>query len=304
MFLSNGKSSEPSAVAPLFSAAKADTRRSETVLALALAQAKKHGAFSEEMTITPVVAELLLKNNPDNRVISKRIVERYVADMKAGRWVMNGEPIIIAETGELNDGQHRCAAVVESGVPIKAFVTFGVERSTRTTLDQGAKRTIGHILAMGGYLDYNNLAHAAAIACAYFAHKNWYRHNKIRPTTGEVEAYVAKHHKSLAEGIVHGRVAKKYKIANVSLFAGAYHILARKDREAAEAFVVPLLEGIGFKGKSDPIYVLRQRLVNGYGEIEESEVVAFIIKAWNAHRSGNPIKQLKWIAGESFPIAE
>lgn len=48
-----------------------------------------------------------------------RVVTRYARDMAAGRWVMNGEPLILDPEGNLLDGRHRLAAVIEARVAVR-----------------------------------------------------------------------------------------------------------------------------------------------------------------------------------------
>lgn len=67
-------------------------------------------------------------NNPRKKVNHNR-VKGYAADMKAGKWSMNGEAIVFDADGNLKDGQHRLMAVVESGVPVLMFVVRGIDPS-------------------------------------------------------------------------------------------------------------------------------------------------------------------------------
>ena len=101
--------------------------------------------------ITPVEARNLLDRNTSNRNIRPANLERLKTDIREGRFVMNGEPIIIADTGEINDGQHRLLACVETGIPITVLVVRGVDRDTRFTVDVGDQRRVGDMLTIKGY---------------------------------------------------------------------------------------------------------------------------------------------------------
>src|SRR5262245_19389750 len=74
------------------------------------------------MTITPQMAADLLKDRPPNRPISKARVRLMIEDMRAGRWVDNGEPLILTEDLRVLDGQHRLQAVMDSGCTITFLV--------------------------------------------------------------------------------------------------------------------------------------------------------------------------------------
>jgi hypothetical protein len=101
-------------------------------------------------TITPAVATELLERNEVNRTLQRKRVEMYASDISAGRWTLNGESIVVALTGDLIDGQHRCHAVVKAGKSIKSVVVRGVKAETQQQIDQGASRSVSDVLRMRG----------------------------------------------------------------------------------------------------------------------------------------------------------
>ena len=62
---------------------------------------------------------------------------QYAADMKAGRWQLNGEAIKFDKNGHLLNGQHRLHAVVRADTTIQMLVISGLDPETRTTMDSG-----------------------------------------------------------------------------------------------------------------------------------------------------------------------
>lgn len=101
-------------------------------------------------TITPETAAKYLKRNVDNyRKISKTKVQMYAAEMKAGKWQLNGEGIMFDETGKLKNGQHRLAAIMAAGVPIQMAVIRGVEDEV-TIYDTGMVRSTTQIAQASG----------------------------------------------------------------------------------------------------------------------------------------------------------
>ena len=116
---------------------------------------------TEIVQLTPMLARVLLGRNDGNRCVRKSKVAQYKSDILAGRWSMNGEPIIVSRDGLLNDGQHRCLAVIEANAPIQVIIVFGVERETRETVDQGGARSASDIALMH---HVPNAALASAIA--------------------------------------------------------------------------------------------------------------------------------------------
>lgn len=126
-------------------------------LAEALERGKRE-AFAIVADITPADARALLGSNAENRTLAMADLGRLVRDMAAGRWQFNGESIVVAATGELNDGQHRLAAAENVGATIRSVVAFGVPRASRETLDTGKRRDLSDWLALRG------LPHAALTA--------------------------------------------------------------------------------------------------------------------------------------------
>jgi hypothetical protein len=94
----------------------------------------------EVKLITPEMAKKYLEKNADNRKIRKTTVATYANDMKNGRWELTHQGIAFNDQGELVDGQHRLAAIVDSGVSIRMVIANGV--SSKVNLDNHIKRTL------------------------------------------------------------------------------------------------------------------------------------------------------------------
>ncbi len=79
-----------------------------------------------ELLITPEMAGEMLKLNISNRVMSKSSVNKYSELMKKGEWYLSHQAIAFADTNDGNevliDGQHRLAAVIQAGIPVKFTV--------------------------------------------------------------------------------------------------------------------------------------------------------------------------------------
>ena len=100
------------------------------------------------MKISPAMAETLLKNNNNNRVKSKYQIRNYAREMELGRWSLTAEPIMVTESGELINGQHRLEAVVLSGMNVDFTVATVPDTSTFRVLDMGRRRTHADILGI------------------------------------------------------------------------------------------------------------------------------------------------------------
>lgn len=49
--------------------------------------------------ITPEIAKIYYSRSTGNRVINRQAVKTYIAQMKTGRWVLNGETICFDSNG-------------------------------------------------------------------------------------------------------------------------------------------------------------------------------------------------------------
>jgi hypothetical protein len=254
---------------------------------------------SEVVTLTPALAAELLSRNPANRPISQSIVDRYVRDIRAGRWSLNGEPVIISNDGLLNDGQHRCAAVVEANKPIQTLLVVGVRRDSRMTLDQGNVRTSGHYLQMSGHPDSNNLAAAANFVWQYRECGQLVRGGLGRANKSEVLQTV-EHYKSIADSVRKISSNRSNLFGGRSLLAFCHWAISQRAGEAAaDAFFKSLIDGANLATK-DPILVCRNRLLER-GRMYPNERAELIFRAWNAHRRRQSVSKIQ-VMGGKLPV--
>jgi hypothetical protein len=61
--------------------------------------------------------------------------------MRDGDWVLTPEPIVIADTGRLLNGQHRLHALVQAKVSLRMLVITNVSEDVFTALDRGKSRS-------------------------------------------------------------------------------------------------------------------------------------------------------------------
>lgn len=97
-----------------------------------------NGITTQVLALTPATAKAWVNVATNtNRTLRKSRVEQYAADMKAGRWQLNGEAIKFDNTGRLLNGQHRLHAIVLADVTVKMLVVSGLDPNTQTTMDTG-----------------------------------------------------------------------------------------------------------------------------------------------------------------------
>lgn len=98
------------------------------------------------MNITPEIAKCWLEKNERNprTFINANVVEAYARDIASGKWILNGEPIVIDEDGYIKNGQHRLKAVVKANKAIMSNVVTGVSRDV-TLWDMGYTRSVAQV---------------------------------------------------------------------------------------------------------------------------------------------------------------
>lgn len=118
--------------------------------------------------LSPNLAQIMLSRNDGNRRVKAGNLNRLMRDISAGRFVLNGETIIVSANGEVNDGQHRCLAVLLTGRTVKTVMTFGVSRESMRTVDIGEKRQAKDRLGIAGISDYVRLSAIASLAFSVY----------------------------------------------------------------------------------------------------------------------------------------
>ena len=252
----------------------------------------KSEVFSEAITLNPGLAAVILTHNPDNRNIRQTKALQYEADMRAARWVFNGEPIIISKDGLVNDGQHRLRALVEANCTLPMLFVFGVERDTRLTVDQGTARTAADYLGMEGV---ENSAAAAGIARIIIAIERergarLYRENEV--TTGQVRARAERDPK-IGEAARYAMAMHKYtkSFCPPSVIGSAFYMLNDVHPTDAREFMNRVCMGDGLS-RDTPAYAVRDGLLS-QGRSTRGPKLEIIFRGWVKHRAGEPLKIAK-----------
>ena len=98
--------------------------------------------------ITPERAKQYLEKNTRNRTLRESKVAAYSRDMKNGDWMFTHQGIAFNCDGTLLDGQHRLAAIVDSGKTQRMLVTTGIQTDSQLVMDGHAKRTPGDAIGL------------------------------------------------------------------------------------------------------------------------------------------------------------
>jgi hypothetical protein len=267
--------------------------------------------FSDEI-VTPQLAKLWLSLNVENnRKIREPKVIQYAADMRSGDWLDNGETIKFDTDGNLIDGQHRLAAIVEADVPVVLMIARNVEPRAIKTIDTGTTRKFSDVLKFEGATDVNvtaaivrriilwdaglRLTHGGGASAAPSSTQQLQRYQSDVPGFRMAAARgndVRRHTGGLLTSTTAG---------------AAYYLFARIDYDATTDFFDRFISGANL-GTGHPILTLRTRLLRAKNveRLNESEKLALTIRAWNFYRSEEPCERLviagpQGLSNKTFP---
>lgn len=244
-----------------------------------------------------------LSRNSNNRPLKPLHVKHLAAVITRGEWVENGEAIMFDVNGSLINGQHRCHAVIASGVPITTLVIRGLAENAFQTLDQGSKRTAGDVL---GVIGEKNCNHLAASAKVFLSIERCYTVegrgiHRMPDVSAKLVVDTINNHPALREMTNAVANRKHLKSLGVSKIAGVLAYAATHGAYAhmAHQFIDDLNSGANLP-KNSPVLLLRDRLT--LPRQSPTELVSVIIKAWNAYTQGKSLGLLRYKATESFPV--
>lgn len=261
----------------------------------------KSDAVAEVVTLTPVLAQLLLDRNPINRPIGKYNAAALRDDVANGRFMFNGESIVISNTGVLLDGQHRCVTVIATKKPIQTVLVFGPVEASRYTIDIGTSKTAANFLHMKGRKDTNNLAATIALLLQY--RETGLLNYSVKPTkTAIVQAADQFKGVDASVDVVGGATKKQLGSRSVLAFCH-YSFWKRSNRETADTFITRLLDGDGLR-KGDPIYYCRERLRDMDRGTTQNTRAALVFRCWNAWRRGELVTKMSVSGASALPKLE
>lgn len=255
--------------------------------------------------LTPKIAAYWLREyNSHNRNLRDRGVSSLAIDIITGGWDLNGDTIRFDTNNVMIDGQHRCTAVAQSGIPVPIILVTGLEPLAQDTVDTNMKRSFADALKLAGEPDALRLAGVTAAVCRWKAGQ--LRAGGKTNLSVNVLKRVLRDHPEIREALPVIRVVSK-KVGSMpqSMLGLAWWLFNSINAEDCEDFFTKLAEGAGLE-KTDPIWVLREVLednAKAKRKLPNLDFLAYVIKAWNAYREGRQIKQLWWRGGGARPEA-
>jgi hypothetical protein len=260
-------------------------------------------------TITPERAVRILQRNPMNRKLSRHRVQVIARDIKEGRFVQTGEPIIIDKKDELVSGQHRLSALIESGVEqLELLVVRGVDPDSRLAVDQGRPRSAADTLEMVKASDTPSTLAATARFVAAWDRGDLHKRSQVTGlSNAEVLDFIHKHPEVHSSVEIATNLKMPRGMFPRGALGGLHYIFARKQRTEADAFWLAVAEGEGLNA-GDPRLALRERLlesaISKTKRLPFRSKVALAVKAWNLWRAGKSTGRFTLSKREAMPELE
>lgn len=250
------------------------------------AQAKPAAAPQTSIVeVSPEMAAFFLEKNTKNRVVRPKVVEAYARVMKIGGWKLTGEAIKFDTEGSLIDGQHRCAAIVQAGVPVTLTIVRGLHPETRAVMDSGVKRQAHDFFQMEGVKNSATVAAVARLELKLAGNKT--------VTNAELISYVDEHPEVTGAAEVAAALRNHIDI-NASVLGVAwihlYELEPERCREFFESIAAHKTEGYG-----DPRNALIRRMTTARRQAErlsQEAQLSLVYRAWNAMMAGEQMFKL------------
>lgn len=181
---------------------------------------------SESILVSPELAKEWLSRSAGNPrygqegKVNRSVVTKYASDMKKGRWQLTHQGIAFNEDGALVDGHHRLRAVIESGVPVMMYVTYGVSDEA-SLLDVGYSRTPSQIMAYSLHADKaiasSNIISIAKLHMYFLCGED--RHKSEAKSSFEIMEFILNRHETFkfVSGIQNLRKDGRKPLRNASV---------------------------------------------------------------------------------------
>jgi hypothetical protein len=260
---------------------------------------------SEVQLITPEKAKQLLGINSANRHLTLSNVKFFADQLIRGEWKLTHQGIAVTKSGYLADGQHRLAAIVETGISTHMLVTTDLEDDAFAVLDTGRVRRASDVLSIQGGKHANVAASAVKLLILYenCSELLWGGSNLKVANTAICERYLA----GKQDWDFLSNLAINYqnpKVLVASPFACMGFLAKRKgiDVSTIEQIAVDLRYGANLT-PGDPALAYRNKL--SFGEkVNGQSRLADYIKLLNARIQGQSLKIFKQAKYPPMPFIQ
>lgn len=264
------------------------------------------------MDVTPELAMRWLERNTRNRKLRQSTVNKYAADMRAGRWMVTGDAIGFDTNGAIINGQHRLWAVIEAGCAVPMQVALNLDPDAVSVMDDHMKRSltdVAEIRTPGSRIGTKHAAIANMLVTTSITATSVEPTKAMERVSRQVQLEALDRHMDAILFAVRDCFKSKTTRLLTSTpvmtpFARAYYT---QDRELLKRFAHVLMTGMGDGKEDQPALVLRNYLLRALtqGIRPRSEIVyRKTERALAAALVGEHIKNLYEASEEAFPLPE
>jgi hypothetical protein len=190
--------------------------------------------------------------------------------------------MVFSPQGTMQDGQHRCHAVVLAGVPIEVCAFGNVPDAVRQYLDQGCKRTVADAVQIGGGQCAQGLA-----AAARFTHLLATGANYMLTVDETIDEFAR-----CPRGFQWAEKAPRKAGVTVAPYWGALVWLYDSHADFVELFHEEMVTGQNLAAGS-PTLLLREALLRiPRGTARDASVCMRVLNAFRAYVADQPLSRL------------
>ena len=276
----------------------------------------KRDAIAQARKLTSLDA-LSILGNPDavEKTLSaadRACVEVYAEDMRAGRWMMNGQPIVVeaVDIGKWRvvNGRKRLLALHKAKATISTVMVIlgrNAQAERRQSLDTAVDAH--RMRRAGDYVSMINPTAPRVIAAALQYIWAW-RDGTWKRGLAKTNQMLDVYHRLPDIHRSYDKLAKEFHdIKGPRPMLVAWHAMLNSvDAKGAEEFFKGVHDFSGLTAR-DPRRVLAIRLAgiaDGEATVSKQTLHALIAKAWNAWRRGEKISSLRMTPNEVMPTIE
>lgn len=256
---------------------------------------------SKPEVVSPTKAKTWLQKNLFNRKPSQIVIDRYAANMKAGKFPLTGMPIIFDQEGNVLNGQHQLLAIIKANVPVEIMVTRGIEKKNFKYMDIGKNRSAADVLKIDGI--ENPMAMASTISfillheSGKYSDAANYGRRKAYFTNADISTFAKKYLNDLEASIKIGYAKDNKKVVPSGYLAAFHFLFSRLSKKDADDFCEKVVFGEGLNRKH-PIFHLREVFrvdaLASKNKMTKYYKLGLFHKAWNAYRKKQELTFLKF----------
>jgi hypothetical protein len=256
--------------------------------------------------IDPKRAEELLAQNHNNRKLRKKTVTKYAKALERGQWDSTGEPFQVSRTGRLMNGQHRAAAIVESGIPMEnVVVVSGLDDAVFINIDTGFSRKPSDALQAVGATNASQMGATVKLLIGLELNLQLTNSHEMSLITREdLVTWYTPRRDELEQALSDGRKLNAAIGGKMTAWqAFCYMATDRYGQLVLDDFLQPLVTGVGHI-EGDSRITLQRWIINPHNSaLPAYQHLQAAIKTFVAHCGNSPhFKKIhQWNTSQPFP---